>query len=340
MTRDYLPIQLNGGFFVMTKKTGLFDVNIDLDSIMVFPEQTVTQKINSRTIDEASVLIIQQMTASGYRHRTIKDYETIIRSFKKVQDVQFLSDITLNTIYGWLGQMSVSNQTKLTRLKALKSFLSKCFNNGWYESKFWQVVTVKVDKKVKKGTDEKDIQILLSLLDLNTFIGLRDAVAILTMYKTGIRINTLGQLEEKHIDFNNMIINIDGTILKNHQLLKLPLDNQLLKLLQILIQQNQKIRSHYNENNKFVFISSKGTSLNTKSTNNAISKQLTKYSKRFGLTNINAHALRRAYAKNLLNKGANIALISKALGHSNLEVTTQYLDLGVEEVVVSLRDFL
>jgi site-specific recombinase XerD len=324
----------------MTKKTGLFDVNIDLDSIMVIPEQTVTQRVNSRTIDEASVIIIQQMAASGYRHRTIKDYETIIRSFKKVQDVQFLSDITLNTIYGWLEQMSVSNQTKLTRLKALKSFLSKCFNNGWYESKFWQVVTVKVDKKVKKGADEKDIQILLSLLDLNTFIGLRDAVAILTMYKTGIRINTLGQLEEKHIDFNNMVINLDGAILKNHQLLKLPLDNQLLKLLQILIQQNHKLRSHYNEKNQHVFISTKGTSLNTKSTNNAISKQLTKYSKRFGLANINAHALRRAYAKNLLNKGANIALISKALGHSNLEVTTQYLDLDVEEVVVSLRDFL
>ncbi|KAA0966966.1 site-specific integrase [Sporosarcina sp. ANT_H38] len=55
---------------------------------------------------------------------------------------------------------------------------------------------------------------------------------------------------------------------------------------------------------------------------------------------MNAHALRRAYAKNLLNKGANSALISKALGHSNLEVTTQCLDLGVEEVVVSLREFL
>ncbi|WP_313891667.1 site-specific integrase [Psychrobacillus sp.] len=324
----------------MTKKTGLFEVNIDLDSIMVIPEQTVKQRINSRTIDDASGIIIHQMTASGYRHRTIKDYEIIIRSFKKVHDVQYLSDITLNTIYGWLEQMHVSNQTKLTRLKALKSFLSKCFNNGWYETKFWQMVTVKVDKKVKKGADEKDIQILLSLLDLNTFIGLRDAVAILTMYKTGIRINTLGQLEEKHIDFNNMVINIDGAILKNHQFLKLPLDNQLLKLLRILIQQNQKIRNHYNEQNKCVFISTKGTSLNTKSTNNAISKQLTKYSKRFGLTNINAHALRRAYAKDLLNKGASVALISKALGHSDLGVTAQYLDLDVEEVATSLRDFL
>ncbi|KAA0965264.1 hypothetical protein FQ087_02845 [Sporosarcina sp. ANT_H38] len=141
----------------MTKKTGLFDVNIDLDSIIVISEQAVTQRNNSKTIDEASVIIIQQMTASGYRPRTIKDYETILRNFKKVQDVQYLSDITLNTIYGWLEQMPVSNQTKLTRLKVLKSFLSKCFNNGWYESKFWQTITVKVDKQVKNGADEQDI---------------------------------------------------------------------------------------------------------------------------------------------------------------------------------------
>jgi len=130
VTRDYLPIQLNGGFFVMTKKTGLFDVNIDLDSIMIIPEQTVTQRFNSRTIDEASVIIIQQMAASGYRHRTIKDYETIIRGFKKVQDVQFLSDITLNTIYGWLEQMSVSNQTKLVRNCGLRLRMDLSILNG------------------------------------------------------------------------------------------------------------------------------------------------------------------------------------------------------------------
>lgn len=78
----------------------------------------------------------------------------------------------------------------------------------------------------------------------------------------------------------------------------------------------------------------------SKSSNCAISKQLNKYSKRFGLENINAHAIRRAYAKNLHDKGASIALISKALGHSDLAVTTQYLDLDVEEVAKDLREYL
>ena len=41
-----------------------------------------------------------------------------------------------------------------------------------------------------------------------------------------------------------------------------------------------------------------------------------------------------------IEKGAYFALISKALGHPNLEVTPRYLDLNVDEVSTSLRDFL
>ncbi|WP_368044764.1 tyrosine-type recombinase/integrase [Lysinibacillus sphaericus] len=204
----------------------------------------------------------------------------------------------------------------------------------------WQSINVKVDKKVKKGAKPNDIQVLLSLIDTSTFIGLRDVAAILTMYKTGIRINTLGQLEERHIDFENKLLVLDGSILKNHQVLKLPIDEQLISLYNVLIKQNRKIREHYLQSNTNIFISHKGTVLNSKSTNNAISKQLTKYSKKYGLENINAHAIRRAYAKNLLNKGASVALISKALGHSDLAVTTQYLDLDVEEVATTQRDYI
>ncbi len=68
----------------MTNKTILFEVNIHLDSIMLISEKWVTHRDNSRTIDEASVIITQQMVANGYWHHTINDYATIIRSFKSV----------------------------------------------------------------------------------------------------------------------------------------------------------------------------------------------------------------------------------------------------------------
>ncbi|WP_404427043.1 site-specific integrase [Ureibacillus chungkukjangi] len=322
----------------MTKKLGLFDIEIDTKFLK--KTQVGDTVPTSRAITDALEIISKQMHSSGYRERTINDYNKIVNDFQKTMDVVYLQELNVDTIYNWLQQMNVSNQTKLTRLKALKSFLGKCFNNGWYDKKFWMTVQIKVDKYVKKGAKESDIELLLSLLDLKTFIGLRDATAILTMYKTGIRINTLGKLQEKHIDFHEKSLKLDGSIMKNHKFLKLPIDDQLLQLLRVLIHYNNKIREHYKEQNDNVFISFKGTTLNTKSPNNAISKQLTKYSKNYGLQNISPHAIRRAYAKNLLKKGASVALISKALGHSDLAVTTQYLDLDVEEVAKDLRDYL
>ncbi|POZ55426.1 Tyrosine recombinase XerC [Lysinibacillus sphaericus] len=327
----------------MTKKTGLFDVDFtfpptsELAATIKGEHMTTAQY---KPFTEALKTVINQMQASGYRPRTIKDYETVLMNFSKSADVKYLEDISVDTIYWWLNNMKVVNQTKLTRLKVLKSFLGKCLNNGWVSVNYWQSINVKVDKKVKKGAKPNDIAILVSLIDKNTFIGLRDVAAILTMYKTGIRINTLGQLREQHIDWENKTLILEGSILKNHQLLKLPIDEQLMSLYKVLIQCNDKIRNHYGERNSNLFISTKGTTLITKSTNNAISKQLTKYTKRFGLENINAHAIRRAYAKNLYEKGASIALISKALGHSDLAVTTQYLDLDVEEVASDLREYL
>ncbi len=333
----------------MTKKKGIFDVN---ESISLFNQggglerlsepknQSVSNREDERDLDNIMEVIIQQMRVSGYRERTIADYIRYMTLFRKITNVTNLEEITADTIYFWLDSMDVSNQTKLTRLKCLKAILSKCFNNGWVSEKFWSGINIKVDKKVKKGAKKDDVMVLLSLLDLNTFIGLRDAVAVLTLYRTGIRINTLGRLQEKHIDFENKLFSMDGTILKNHKVLKLPIDDELLYLLDILIKQNNKIRNYYGEKNSYLFISYKGTSLITKSTNNAISKQLNKYAKRYNLQNINPHALRRGFAKNLLDKGANLALISKALGHSDLAVTTQYLDIDVDEVADNLRDFL
>jgi hypothetical protein len=67
--------------------------------------------------------------------------------------------------------MSVSNQTKLTRLSVLGSML----RHRLISTKFWKSITIKVDSPVKTGASEKDIRLLLTLLDLSDFVQLRDA---------------------------------------------------------------------------------------------------------------------------------------------------------------------
>lgn len=65
-----------------------------------------------------------------------------------------------------------------------------------------------MDKTIKQPSNENELNILLSLLDKTTYSGFRDSVAVLLLYKTGIRITTLGLLEEKHIDFNSQMLSL------------------------------------------------------------------------------------------------------------------------------------
>lgn len=322
-----------------SRKHGVFAVNEDM--VGSIPSSGSSKKSGSLTVGDALETIYQQMRISGNRPRTIESYKYIFNQFIEMTLLKHVDEITIDSIYHYLDALQVSPSTKLIRLKSIKAVLSKFFDNGWIKEKFWNNIHIKIDKEVKKGTKESDIEMLLAVIDQSTFIGFRDATAIRLMYTTGIRIRTLGELRERHIDFDSLYLNLDGSTLKNHKYLKLPINEEVATILRILIKLNEGIRTHFSTDNKNVFITQNGLPMNSsKSSNCAISKQLNKYSKRYNLKNINAHAIRRGYAKNLLEKGASVALISKALGHSDLAVTTQYLDLDVEEVATDLRNYL
>ncbi|WP_150284755.1 site-specific integrase [Rummeliibacillus sp. TYF-LIM-RU47] len=327
----------------MTKRKGIFDVNVDLNvnafSVPLNRERN-SKKDNGITIEQALRIIIRQMEVSGARPRTIYDYELIVGKFQSVTKAEYVLDITNELIYQWLESMNVKNQTKLTRLKCLKAYLGRCFDNGWVQNKFWRNINVKVDQQIKEGATDKDIEMLMSILDFNTFLDLRNGTAVLLMYKTGIRIATLSKLESHHIDLENKTLNLDGKLMKNHKGLKLPFDDQLAYLLNILLQQNEPIRREYRQFNDYVFITNKGEYIGQGITSNAIQKQLNKYTRRYGIKNISPHALRRGFATNLLRKNANINLISRALGHSDLGVTSKYLSIDMEETAIELRDYL
>lgn len=320
-----------------SRKHGVFAVD-GPSEIKLSPEGDMR---DSLTIQRAMELVERQMRVSGLRDRTIQSYTFAMNEFRAVTKIKYVEDITLDTLYDYMNAINVSNTTKLIRLKAIKAILGRFYDNRWIEFKFWKAIQIKVDKKIKPEAAIHDIELLLSLIDRSNFIGFRDSVAILLMYKTGIRIRTLGELRESHIDFETMTLNLDGAILKNRSFLQLPFDNQISDLLKQLIEQNNKIRRKYKKRNNRIFITQNGDCVMRKdSSTNAISKQLTKYARKYGLKNVNPHAIRRAYAKSLLVRGADVALISKALGHSDLSTTTQYLNLDSAEVVNSLREYL
>lgn len=332
-----------GGVFSLVKNKKPFKLD-DKAAAMNFDLTPTKRRVYERppiTIRRALEMIFRQLLSLGRRPRTIESYDYIFTNFTETMGIKYVHEIDADAIYDYMEQLDVALTTKQIRLKTIKAILSRFYDNDLIAYKFWTNIQIKVDTDVKEEADARDIALLLHLIDKTTFTGFRDAVAILLLYRTGIRINTLGELREKHIDFDELELILDGSIMKGRSLLKLPIDEQIADNLKRLIIENDRVRKHYGIKNDYVFITSRGVGINTTGSNtNVISRQLTNYSKIFNLKNINSHAIRRAYAKNLLKDGANIALISKALGHKDLSTTTRYLHLDVDEVAQELREFL
>lgn len=285
----------------------------------------------------ALTIISKQMQIEGLRQRTQSDYLKWFTDFTTHTGVSYLSEINQEHIYNWLGSMNVKDSTKLVRLKALKAVLGRFYDRGYFRNKFWQAVKIRVDSQTKQHTTAETLNILFSLLDFTNFFELRDGVAVLLMYKTGIRISTLVKLERQHIDLENQLLMLSGDITKNRQHLMLPLNQQLQNLLEALMQENDRIKQAKNVSNSYVFISKNGKSLIYEGKTNTIQKRLHGYSVKYGLKNLNPHAIRRAYARSLYDRGATLPVISKALGHQDFKVTAKYLNINNEELIDSLR---
>ena len=303
--------------------------------------QSIPSQSDGITINLALDAVLNQLRAIGRRERTIESYQYIFEDFVAKQSIAVVDDISAQSIINYLDSLNVQNSTKLIRLKTIKAVLARFFDNGWIDRNFWKNIDIKLDREVKVGAADEDIAALIRAIDKTTFVGFRDAVAIDVLYRTGIRINTLGLLREKHFNFRSLELVLGADIMKGREAMKLPISKSIAINVGMLIDANNRLRKHFGVDNDYIFISSLGTGINdSKSNSSVMSKRLTLYAKEFGLSNINAHAIRRAYAKNLLNAGANIALISKALDHKDLSTTTQYLHLDIDETSKSLRDFL
>ena len=325
----------------MTKKKSAFIVEDDLSNLFGEVEQPSELSNDDLTIEEALEQVVNQMELSGLRPRTILDYRRYVAALAETCNIRMLNEINAQSIYAYLTSLNVANSTKLIRLKCIKAFLERCLGNGWIERPYWRDINIKVSTPVKKETSERDILYVLSSLDLSDFMQLRDAATILIIYQTGIRVRTAALLRESYVNFIELSIRIPGEDVKNHDSLVLPIDKRLASILSALIAQNEKVRRFNGVNNDYLFITKTGDNCLKTPTNNNLARRLNVYRKRFNLENFSAHAIRRAFAKSVyLRSGRDLALVSKALGHSDFAVTSRYLNLSSDEVAEELRKYL
>lgn len=81
-----------------------------------------------------------------------------------------IHEVNNEKIYQYLLSLKNAKDTSLHgRLKQIRAVLSKCHDNGWYESMFWKNIKIKVNTSVKEAATERELALLLSLLDKSMY---------------------------------------------------------------------------------------------------------------------------------------------------------------------------
>ena len=120
------------------------------------------------------------------------------------------------------------------------------------------------------------------------------------------------------------------TVTKNRKPLIVPLNRTMVNILTEFL----KYRSHETTDD-YLFCNVFGKQL-VKST---CYSMLYAYNKRRGVETTGIHRYRHTFAKQWVLNGGNVVSLSKLLGHSNLNITQNYINLLVSDVAKQVDEF-
>lgn len=246
-----------------------------------------------------------------------------------------LFDSTENDIISYiieLEKLDLSTATVSRSISSIKSFYEYLFLNRY--------IKINVSKNIKKPKIEKkeiniltkeEIESLLNFQNLDNIKDIRDKAIFEVLYGTGMKVTELIELDldDANIEFDYICCKSG----KNPRVI--PLSQITSKYLNKYLNESRNEILKFNYEEKALFISSNGTRF----TRQGLWKLIKKHAKRANINkSINPTILRNSFAIHLINEGANIAVVSKILGNSNLSSLQYYLNCIDKNVRKELKE--
>lgn len=266
---------------------------------------------------------IKYLNSKNLSKNTISSYYIDIKRYVDYLKEKMISldNVVENDIIGYiirLEQENISVATVSRMISSIKSFHDYLFFYGI--SKNNPARNIKKPKIEKNSLDiltEEEVKRLLDFKNLNTTKKIRDKAIFEILYGTGIKVSELIDMDVDSVELDLDYICCDKG--KNPRII--PLSNTSKEYLEKYI--NESRTELANKDEKALFVSSLGQRF----TRQGLWKLIKKYANLANIDkNINPSMLRHSFAIHLLNEGANVAVVSKILGNSNLSSLQSYLN--------------
>lgn len=278
------------------------------------------QKGKDLTVDEGFEIFIKRCIIRNLSAQTVKTYRNHYAVFSRcVGGSNLISSITSYAVDDFIICLKEQNQCNdvsiNSYLRTIRTFLYYMMEHNYIEP--FKIDKLKVDKKIKEVYTDTELRALLKKTDLKvcSFGEFRMWVFSNFLLGTGMRLSSALNLLNKDIDFDNALIYINKS--KNRKAQVIPLSKTLSTILTEYLQYRGGTGDDY------LFCSVEGN----KAANRSYQDGLNHYHKKRGVMKTGAHRYRHTFAKNWILNGGDVFRLQKMLGHSDLTVVREYVQM-------------
>ena len=179
----------------------------------------------------------------------------------------------------------------------------------------------KIGRKLPDTLSEKEINEIISQIDLSKPEGERNRAMIETLYSCGLRVTEMIQLKISDLFFEEGFIRVIG---KGNKQRFVPINSYMIKLIENyknLIRSGIKIQKGYEDT---LFLNRRGKQISR----NMVFIILKELTQKAGIhKTVSPHTLRHSFATHLLENGADLRAIQQMLGHESITTTEIYMHL-------------
>ena len=155
---------------------------------------------------------------------------------------------------------------------------------------------------------------------------LKDKAMLELMYSSGLRVSELINLKVSNINFPEKILKDTS---KGSKERIVPIGDFAMKYLLLYMNRVRNVSRFKNSNYLFI-----NTKTGKPYSRQSFFKKIKYYAMKAGITKkVSPHTLRHSFATHLLENGADLIMVQKMLGHTNIETTQIYTQVTTQRII-------
>jgi integrase/recombinase XerD len=262
---------------------------------------------------------VQRLILKAYSPATIKTYRNefcqLLQTIKqKPADTLTVDELKRYMVYA-MEKEGISENTAHSRLNALKFYFEQVLGR---EKFFWEVPRPKKTAQLPKVFSQDEIAAIIK-----SVINLKHKTMLMLAYSAGLRVGEVVTLKTNAIDSSRMTIFISAAKGKK---------DRVVALSPVLLVMLREYAKKYKPDKKgYLFAGEKqGMPYSSRS----LQEVLQAAKKKAGVIRPGSiHSLRHSFATHLVDKGTDVTMIQKLLGHNDLRTTLKYLHTSNKDLL-------